>query len=231
MISVKRIFRRRCSPLLLFLLLLGLTEPGPGALPPSASGDPLLPAEIDRLEPGDFILRRGSSLVSSMIARVLGGDAGFSHCGVLIPAGGSGFSGEGESGDGESGKGESWLVVHSVSRSLSGKDGLQAEGLEKFVRASVPESTAVVRLRLPEPERSLLVGQARERLRAGASFDYEFRLAPDGPLYCSELLWLLLPEEIRARAAVYQQPGNIIRFETFLDPRYFSVILDHRPRK
>jgi len=171
-------------------------------------GDPLSAEDQALLRPGDIILRRGDSFASSLIVQALGGCTGFSHCGII---------------DGTSETG--LRVSHSVSRSLSDQDGLQQESLTSFTASSIPGTTTVMRLK---GGGAALASGVLPLLAQGAPFDNGFTLDPSDGLYCSELIYHLLPEPIRMQTMVYQNPGSIIRFESFLDPRYFDVIIDHR---
>jgi hypothetical protein len=188
----------------------GRHNPPPVARDARTAGDPLSPEDVALLQPGDFILRRGDSLVSRLIVSVLGGEDGFSHSGILR----------------RDGRGE-WMVIHSVSRALADHDGVQEEPLRLFVRNSVPGSTAVVRLRASVEIREAVVKVAGDLLARGAPFDVGFQL-DNGAVYCSELLWLALPEDIRYGTTVFHGPGKVIRFESFLDPHYFDLVVDRR---
>ncbi|KGE70944.1 YiiX/YebB-like N1pC/P60 family cysteine hydrolase [Spirochaeta lutea] len=173
-------------------------------------GDVLHAYELDAIQPGDIVLRRGGGLMSSLIVEVLGGREGFSHGGMLMPD---------ETGG--------WQVVHSVSQSISPRDGVQAQSLEDFLAASIPGSTAVVRLKAPGEIRSAMAARALALESERLPFDYSFELG-GGELYCTELLWAVLPEEIRSQTTEYHQPGQIIRFESFLNPDFFQIIIDRR---
>lgn len=166
--------------------------------------------EIRLLQPGDFILRRGTGLASLLIVNLLGGNTGISHSGVLY-----------EDSNGE------WFVIHSVSRALSDHNGLQAESLKVFATNSVPGSTVIVRVRASVEDREQIVRVAKDLLSQRVPFDPSFGL-DNGAIYCSELLLLALPANIRQRTMVFQNPGNVIRFESFLDSRYFEIIVDKR---
>lgn len=178
----------------------------------ASPGDPLPPDVLTRIQSGDIIMRRGTSFVSSMIVEILGDPPGFSHCGILVPA-----------------ENEGWQVIHSVSRSLSDLDGVQIEALESFVRNSIPGSTTLVRLRSSfAPTDQSLADRARTILAQGYGFDNLFRLGVENGVYCSELLWLILPSQVLAESLKFQEPGHIIRFESFLDDRFYEVIYDAR---
>jgi len=140
----------------------------------SHNGDPLSADELARLAPGDFILRRGNSLVSRLIVYSLGEPTGYSHCGILWPDPASG----------------TWQVIHSVSEALSGTDGLRREPLADFWRKSLPDSTTVVRYRADQATVAAMLETANRLLAAPPAFDNGFQLGGDS-LYCSELLWLV----------------------------------------
>ncbi|HBO40901.1 MAG TPA: hypothetical protein DD477_06755 [Spirochaetaceae bacterium] len=177
----------------------------------SHNGDPLSADELARLAPGDFILRRGNSLVSRLIVYSLGEPTGYSHCGILWPDPASG----------------TWQVIHSVSEALSGTDGLRREPLADFWRKSLPDSTTVVRYRADQATVAAMLETANRLLAAPPAFDNGFQLGGDS-LYCSELLWLVLPATERGSFIRLQAPIGVIRFESFLDPAWFETILDHR---
>lgn len=174
------------------------------------SGDPISDPDRALLQNGDFILRRGNGLLSSLIVQSLGGPHGFSHAGVLfIDADGS------------------IQVIHSIPRGLSDRDGVQRESLDAFTSKSISCSTSVVRLRSSLEEREKMASRARELLTQQIPFDREFQLGGQA-LYCSELLWMILPEDVRDKSMRYQEPSRVIRFESFLDPSYYDIILDCR---
>lgn len=173
-------------------------------------GDPISRQDRALLQSGDFILRRGNGLMSSLIVQALGDPDGFSYIGILVA-----------DQDG------SWQVIHSVSRGLSDRDGVQRDSLEEFTKKSIQASTSVVRLRSSLEEREKMASRARELLTQQIPFDREFQLGGQA-LYCSELLWMILPDEVRDTSMRYQEPFRVIRFESFLDPSYYEIVLDYR---
>jgi len=175
-------------------------------------GDPISPEDGLLIQSGDFILRRGNGLLSSLIVQTLGDPHGFSHAGIL-------YADE----DG------SWYVIHSVSRGLSEIDGVQRERLESFTRKSVLFSTAVVRARVRPEIRQEMVRRAQACLAEACPFDREFLLGGSA-IYCTELLWRVLPPDIRENSMIYQGPAGVIRFESFFDADYYDVVFDYRTR-
>lgn len=186
-------------------------------VPPSLSGnttalsggDILSVHDMRSLEPGDFILRRGNGLMSTLIIQALGGTTGLSHAGVLYT------------------DDDGFAVIHSVSRGLSPIDGVQCERLESFVKKSSTNSTVVVRVRASQDERKVLVEAAKTLLYQGGSFDREFKLGGTD-IYCSELLWRILPDDLRDKSIQIDDVSGVIRFESFLDERYYERIVDKR---
>lgn len=173
-------------------------------------GDPVSSGDRAKFHNGDFILRRGNGFMSTLIIRTLGNPDGFSHAGILVR-------------DDQ----DTWQVIHSVSRGLSAVDGVQQESLDSFERKSVHGSTVVVRVRCTATQRKDLVREAFTLLENACPFDRSFALG-GSEIYCSELLWRVLPEEIRNASMIFEKPAGVIRFESFLDENYYDVVLDYR---
>jgi hypothetical protein len=171
----------------------------------------LTPAEMALLKNGDFILRRGSGMVSDMIAKVLNEEYDISHCGLVV-----------ERPDG-------FWVVHSVSNNVSDQDGMQAHRLADFVQQSNPGSIVVTRF-ITEDDNAGLSRRAVDHLRRKVPFDHKFDLADTTSIYCSELLWRIVRDEYGVD--VFQEAADAERkyfgFSNFFDPRWFQVIVDHQ---
>lgn len=167
--------------------------------------------EVALLQDGDIILRRGSGLVSDMIAALLGEDHDLSHCGIVVERKGV------------------YRVVHAVSNNISDHDGMQVHALQEFVRQSKPGSVVVCRLRT-ERDRGAISRKAVEYLRRKVPFDHHFDLADTSSFFCSELPWRILLDEYGVD--VFQDVGHgektAFRFAQFMDPRWFEVVLDHQ---
>ena len=83
--------------------------------------------EISLLHDGDIILRHGYGFVSDMIVKTLNDSTGLSHCAIITQ-----YKGH-------------WIVIHSVSSTLSDVDGVQWQDLNTFISQSKKKSIVVVR--------------------------------------------------------------------------------------
>ncbi|MBK7946808.1 MAG: hypothetical protein IPJ85_16550 [Flavobacteriales bacterium] len=172
----------------------------------------LAESEIELLEPGDIILRRGSGIVSDFIANVLKEPYDVSHCGIVA---------EHDS---------ALWVIHSVSSSLSDFDGMQAHRLQAFVGQSKPGSVVVSRLRT-ELDRGPIATRAKEYLRRQVPFDHDFDLEDSTTIYCSELVWRILRDDYGVDVFDAHAEGDEVgryRFARFTDTARFHIILNHQ---
>ena len=171
-------------------------------------------AEVALLQEGDIILRRGSGVVSDMIAKLLDEEYDLSHCGVVVQ------------------RDSALYVVHAVSNNISEVDGMQVHRLPEFIRQSKQGSVVVCRLRTTD-DRSGIARDALKYLQQAVPFDHHFDLADSSSFYCSELPWHI----IRSRYGVdiFQgaagQEHSHYRFANFMDPELFEIVLDHQKGK
>ncbi len=179
--------------------------------PRSGSNYALSAEETALLQDGDIILRRGSGMVSDMIAKLLNEDHDLSHCGVVARRNGN------------------FYVVHAVSNSLSEVDGMQVHPLGRFVAQSKPGSVVVTRLRT-DHDRSGISRRAVHYLKQEVPFDHHFDLADSSKIYCSELIWRIVREEFGVDIFAGATADELApyRFANFLDPELFEVVLDHQ---
>jgi len=171
-------------------------------------------AELALLQDGDIILRRGSGMVSDMIAGMLNEDHDLSHCGILVLRDGV------------------FRVVHAVSNNISDHDGMQVHGLQEFVRQSRPGSLVVCRLRT-DRDRSVISRRAIRYLKQRVPFDHHFDRTDSSSFYCSELPWRILRDEFGVDIFADAADGGLeaFRFGRFMDPRWFDVVLDHQKNR
>jgi len=168
--------------------------------------------EVALLQEGDIILRRGSGLVSDLIASVLSEEYDVSHCGIVA---------EHDS---------ALWVIHSVSSSLSEADGMQSHRLQSFVAQSKQGSVIVSRLRTAA-DRSLIAARAKDLLRRKVPFDHDFDLDDTTRIYCSELVWRIIRDDygidVFDAPAAGDKAGRY-RFMRLLDTARFEVVLNHQ---
>ncbi|MGC8760780.1 MAG: YiiX/YebB-like N1pC/P60 family cysteine hydrolase [Bryobacteraceae bacterium] len=147
-------------PLLLWGFLLLSTPAPPGEAPPG---------RLPLLQPGDILLRRGRSLVSSAVLRAAP-DSAYSHAGIVV---------------GEAGR---LFVVEADPEPGSRNGGVVITTVEEFL--SPKNATAWKVLRLRGTDRAIPRAAARAALAwVGRPFDGAFRLDSDDSLYCTELVW------------------------------------------
>jgi hypothetical protein len=181
----------------------------------SNSAEPyaLLSEEVALLQEGDIILRRGSGMVSDIIARLLNEKYELSHCGIVVEL-----------------QDELW-VVHSVSNSVSEVDGMQVHRLQDFVGQSLPNSVVVSRLHTIQ-DGTRIAEKAIQYLQREVPFDHHFDLRDTSAFYCSELIWRIILDEYGLdifKDALDAEKGYY-HLSNFLDPECFEVVLDHQQR-
>ncbi len=184
------------------------------------SGYSLTKSEIDSLHDGDIILRHGYGLVSDGIVETLNSDINISHCAILTKD-----------------TNNRWMIIHSVSQSLSDFDGVQSQDLNSFIKDSKVNSVIVVRYRFKPGEDSSLIGKkAKYYLNKRVPFDMDFDLKDSTKIYCAELLWRIFKDYYNYDCFDTDNPGlhdknYNLTFYPFLDPKHFRIIINHHTRK
>lgn len=184
-------------------------------IPVSAIQSPymLSTEEYALLKEGDIVMRRGHGFVSAVINELFQTGYNLSHCAVIAE---------------ENGKKN---VIHTVSSELSGKDGVQQEPLEQFVKESVRGTFIAVRLKKKGFDATLPLSYVRNYLKQRVPFDDKFDLNDSSRLYCTELIY-------RAYLNAYGEDLFTSRFQTdhpdflslsaFLDTTLFQIIINHQ---
>lgn len=207
----KRIIFLIALPLLAACATLLVLNPGLLRWEDAGPRDFLNPEETSLLQDGDIILRRGVGLPSDLIIHALGEGTGVSHSAFIF------FN-----------HGVPW-VVHTVSPSLSGIDGVQTQTLEDFNRNSRPDSVVVVRPGYPPEGRSRLRAAAYRYLAAGIPFDGSYDFTSREKMYCTEFIWQVLVEAgAVSEDRLLPFRGPVMGFLGFLEDHRFTVVLDHR---
>lgn len=169
--------------------------------------------EKDLLQEGDIILRRGEGFVSSVIANLDEVEYNLSHCAFIT-------------------KGQKdWMIIHSVSKGLSGFDGVQAETLDHFSATSVAKTLVVLRLKTDYNNRVNISKRARYYLDQKVPFDHGFDLSDTTTFYCTELLQRsiqdVLHRDVFASRFRTDHP-HYVHFDALLDTTEFELILNHQ---
>ena len=177
----------------------------------------LSPKEISLLHDGDIILRHGYGFVSDMIVETLNDSSGLSHCAILTQYKGN------------------WIVIHSVSSTLSDVDGVQWQDLATFVNQSKKKSIVVIRYKHGKNDSDLArIGtRAKYYLDKKIPFDNSFNLFDSTSFYCSELLWKVFKDEYHVdifESKYRPKHYDYMKFDTFLDTTNFKIIIDHRKK-
>lgn len=172
--------------------------------------------EYGKLKDGDFILRHGYGLVSDAIVERLDEEYDISHCAVICKTD-TGF-----------------VVVQSISSSISDFDGVQTQDLKSFILQSQKNSIIVVRYK-PEilKDSCAISRKAKDYLKMQVPFDEEFDINDTSEFYCTELLYRIILNEYHDDIMVDQNNQRMenLNFKLFLDSTRFDVILNHHLRK
>ena len=170
--------------------------------------------ELNKINSGDIILRKGYGLVSATISETYNTNLDVSHCAFIIK------------------KDNKFSVVHSVSQSLSNFDGVQTQDLETFIKDSRKGSIIIVRYK-PRPldDISKIEKRVNYYLEKKVPFDHDFNLNDSSKIYCSELPWLIFHDSYNID--IFQSRDGKIKyfyktFDAFVDSSNFKVIINHR---
>lgn len=168
--------------------------------------------EIQQLEEGDIIMRKGFGYISNKITQILDEPYSLSHCGIIV------FS-----------KNNKPIVIHSVSSTLSDIDGVQSCSIKKFCNESHHNSIVVARLKNTNAEsRRSIALKAKEFLAAQTPFDNSFDMTDNTKLYCTELVWKALWET--QKIDIYPDKADFkkLGFNAMMDSNYFDIIINHQ---
>lgn len=205
--------------LLLIALILRILVVMPGLLPRSAGGmrDAFSQFELSQIQSGDLILRRGPGTASDLIAAFLNDGTNLSHCALVLDVTGG------------------IKLLQCVNSSFGGPDGVQEISLTAFNQNSLADSLVVVRPRISGAGLKQIVQVAGRFRNHPSPFDNNFDLNDRQKLYCSELIvsifedagWWARPQQ--GHSPNYSLTGALLNFRTFLNPRWFRIIINHNP--
>ena len=178
----------------------------------------LTPSQLDSLQEGDIILRRGYGIFSDMIAKRLNdGRFDVTHSGILYRKNGN------------------WWVIHSLSSDVSNIDGMQEQPLNAFLKYSMPEKILIVRPLHSTPEQGRAVVQrAKHYLKAQIPFDHLGTIDEPSQLYCTELIYQILDNDLHFVAFPTDKTERQQLFTTMTtlyNPKYFEIIINTYPKK
>ena len=130
-----------------------------------------LPVDSCRLQPGDLVLRRGTSLASKAVL-MADSAAHYSHVGIAVRYHGG------------------WAVVHAVpgERDDKGPDTVKVEPLKAFFSSSRAEHGAVARVTANTQAQVLAANTALATAYRHCAFDHRYDLSDSTAVYCTELV-------------------------------------------
>lgn len=158
-------------------------------------------------ESGDIILRRGTSLVSSFIARSFPGSHEMSHCGILVFDNGA------------------WQVIHSISGRISDTDGIRIEQARSFMASALRNKVILIKPKFPI-DRDLVTQFAWKYLELKPTFDHDFNLEDRDKLYCSELVRAVYLDAGGEDNFIYTSIAGkrVINLTSFFSEQYWSYL-------
>jgi len=196
------------------ILLLILIIPVSGCL----SGDNSLQQDLScpvpenvlsSLQEGDFILRQGGGAFSEKIIEYMGEEKHFSHVGMVCNINGK------------------LKVVHSVSEELSGRDGVQTQGIKAFCTDVADSNICIMRPKMTKEEIAKMTKLARHYLREKIPFDYDYNTEDSSQLYCIELAYYTYGTVMGKNRFDMKDCGDGIfvpLFGSFFKSEYFETI-------
>ena len=168
------------APFVLLLLFFGgaawfFLHPVATAIKPEKQGS----YSFTNLKTGDLICRYGTDIISYMLQQSNPRKKWYSHCGILIDSN------------------KKYWVVH-----IMGNRGVSIEAIENFCDPSVASKVGIYRYAIADSLRKTIGEKARALLTQSIAFDFEFDLQTNNKLYCSELVWTLLPDSIKKSVSI-----------------------------
>jgi hypothetical protein len=175
---------------------------------------PISKEEKGFLDDGDIILRQGYGFFSRSITRLQNCSIPITHCAMISKENNGKLS-----------------VIHSLSSSVSGIDGIQKQSLQRFLNESVPNSIIVVRFKGDDEDRKKLKDRAEYYLTKQIPFDHNFDRTESEKMYCTELFRNIFSEVLNEDIFEKQfetNSTNVYDLTTFLDTSYFRVLFNHQ---
>jgi hypothetical protein len=159
------------------------------------------------LREGDIILRQGRGPFSSEIVRVMHEKNPVSHCGIIIR------------------HNDSLVVMQSISKELSGIDGIQLQSLQGFINDTADSNLFIMRC----TDTVLATGIGREALALvdkNIPFDHEYNLRDTRKMYCAELPYYCFNKLTQKKIFKYLKTNGpaLIRFDSFFQSKWFTPV-------
>ncbi len=177
----------------------------------------LTPRQIDDLEEGDFILRRGYGFFSDYISKNLNRSPyEVTHAGIVVKLD------------------QKFFVVHALSSDVSDIDGVQINTLEDFLKTSYPDKMIVTRVKNQTVElRSQIAQKALHYLELKIPFDHFGNYEDGDALYCTELIWRILEKDLKwvqLPTVAKERKAHFYDMKAMYDTVYFDLIVNQYER-
>lgn len=179
------------------------------ALSQNSSHTRLSSVEINKIQEGDFILRRGFGYFSDYIAGSLNtGNIDITHAGIIVK------------------KDDVFYVIHSLSSDVSDIDGVQIQPLTDFLQYSAPDKIIVTRVKNADRkigERVALL--AEDYLAKHIPFDHYGIFDDASELFCTELIWQILEKDMH-HCSLPKEASARKKFFHSMSPMYSKDYFD-----
>lgn len=132
-------------------------------------------------------------------------------------------------------KNGNWWVIHSLSSDVSNIDGMQEQPLNTFLKYSMPKKILIVRpLHSTLEQGRAVVERAKHYLKAQIPFDHLGTIDEPSQLYCTELIYQILDNDLHFVTFPTDKPQRQQLFTTMTtlyNPKYFEIIINTYPNK
>lgn len=173
--------------------------------------DTLTITELEQLQTGDVLLRKGFGWVSETIADYLDEAYPITHCGLVIKQ-----------------SSDSIAILHTLSNERH--NGMLLEPLASYCQQSQKGSLIAVRLRASQEDKERIILETKYLLAQKIPFDLGFDDRDSSKLYCIEMLrnvyQNVLQKDILARRAT-DKGMDVLCMDNLLDTTNFDILFNH----
>lgn len=177
----------------------------------STEVDSLTLEELNLLQDGDILLRKGFGSISEFIADFLAEKYAVTHCGLVLNS-----------------KEDSIQILHTISNESI--NNVHIEPLQQYVKQSAKGSLVLVRLKCSLEKKKAILQAAKRLLKKKIPFDMGFNDLDDQSLYCIELLrdiFLEVFEQDLLPKRTHKNTIDVLSMDNFFNPLYFEVLFNH----
>jgi hypothetical protein len=177
----------------------------------SDKSDTLSKTEINLLQDGDILLRKGYGAVSDYIADFLKEKYAVTHCGFIVNSNSSNPN-----------------VLHTISNDKV--NGMFLEPLGAYAKQSQWSSLVVVRLKSDSIKIKAVLAKANDLLKQKIPFDMGFNDKNSETLFCLEMMrnvFLEVYKKDLISKRCIRQTIDVLSMDNFFDSTNFEVIINH----